>query len=217
MWITKIKIKHDCIIGTRCEKFKVTDTGISFNIFQKQGITHSPQIHTLHGDAKDIKRFLKDIKKDKRVKNLEIEGASFFCIEVRKEKVPSTFKTERLIFVKPVFVDKDGYEYWEIASWERKILTNFIKNLEKDIKNVKILKIIQTKLTDVYFSYLSPKLTPKQKRAMELAFEHGFYNWPKKTDFGKLAKLMKISIPTFREHLKRAEQKLMPNLIRTIK
>jgi predicted DNA binding protein len=216
MWITRIKIKHDCIIGNRCEKFNVTTTGIPFNIFIEKGITYSPQIQTLQGNEEDIKKFIKDLKKDKRITNLEIEGNTVFLTEVRKEKIPSTFKTEKLIFVKPVFVDKQGYEYWEVASWKKSILTEFISNIKKEIKYVKILKIEQTKLTDIYFTHLLPKLTSNQKRAIELAFENGHYAWPKKTDLKKLAKLMKISVPTFREHLKRAEEKIIPDLIKSI-
>lgn len=216
MWFTKIRIKHDCIIGSRCEKFNVVDTGICFNIYQEKGITHSPQINTLHGDEANIKKFLMDLKNDKRITNLEIEGNSFFCIEVRKEKIPATFKTEKLIFVKPIFVDKEGYETWEIASWNKYNLIDFINNLKKDIKNVKILKIQQTKLTDVYYPHLMPKLTPNQKRAIELAFENGYYDFPKKTDMKRLAETMKISTPTFCEHLKKAEKKLMPDIIRSV-
>ncbi len=216
MWIAKIKLKHDCIIGTRCIKFNVMDTGISFNIYQEKGITYSPQIHTVHGDEESIKKFLKDLKKDKRVKALEIEGNSFFCIEVRKEKVPSTFKTEKLIFVKPVFVDNKGYETWEIASWRKDILREFISNVKEEIKDTEILKIQQTKLTDVYYPHLMPKLTPNQKRAIELAFENGFYDFPKRINMEKLAEIMKVSTPTFCEHIKKAEKKLMPDIISAI-
>ena len=74
MWKLKIKLKHDCIIGNRCEKFKVIDTGISFNVHKKNGKVYSPQIHTVYGDQESIKSFLKDLRKDKRVQNLEIEG-----------------------------------------------------------------------------------------------------------------------------------------------
>lgn len=217
MWITKIKIRHDCIIGNRCKKFKVTTTGTPFNVYKEKDITYSPQIQTLHGDKDNIKAFIKDLKEDKRVTNLEVEGNSIFLIEVRKEKIPATFYRPQLFYVKPVFVDTDGYEYWEVASWKKSILTDFIVNLQKEIKNVEVLRVQQTKLTDIYFSRLMPKLTPKQKRAIELAFEQGYYAWPKRADLGKLAKIMKISIPTFREHLKRAEEKLLPDLIRLIK
>ncbi len=216
MWITRLKIKHDCIIGNRCEKFGVIITGMPFNVFVEKGITYSPQIQTLHGSQESIKEFIKDIKKDKRIKNLEVEENTIFLMEIRKEKIPATFHHSKLVFVKPVFVDKQGYEYWEIASWKRKIITDFISNLEKEIEEVKVLKIEQTKLTDIYFSHLAPKLTDNQKRAIELAFEKGYYSWPKRTGFGELAGLMNVSVPTFREHLKKAEEKLMPNLIRPI-
>lgn len=216
MWVTRIKIKHDCIIGNRCEKFKVTTTGNPFNVFQEKGRTYSPQIHTIHGDEKNIKEFIKDLKKDKRIKNLEVEGNTIFLTETRKEKIPATFYHPKLIYVKPVFVDKEGYEYWEVASWTKKILIDFIEHLEKDIKNVEIIRIEQTKLTDIYFPHLMPHLSKNQKKAIELAFEHGYYTWPKKTDLSKLANLMNISVATFREHLKRAEEKLMPNLIKSL-
>ncbi|MFA6072635.1 MAG: helix-turn-helix domain-containing protein [Candidatus Woesearchaeota archaeon] len=217
MWITKLKTKHDCVIGNRCEKFKVTTTGTPFNVFIEKGITYSPQIQTLQGDEVNIKEFIKDFKKEKRIINLEIEGNTIFFIEVRKDKIPSTFYHTKLIFVKPVFVDKSGYECWEVASWKKEILSKFIVSLEKEIKNVEILKIEETKISDIYFAHLLPDLTSHQKRALELAFEEGFYAWPKRTDFGKLANIMHVSVPTFREHLKRAEEKLMPDLIKSIK
>lgn len=222
MWITKLKIKHDCIIGNRCKKFSVTATGTPFNVYIKNKITYSPQLHKIEGNPKDIKKFISDLGRDKKVSNLEIEGNNVFFIEVQKKKkvTASIFSTfgPKIIFVKPVFVDKDGYEYWEVASWKKEILAEFIDGIVKEVsKDVEILKIEQTKLKDVYFSHLMPILTPNQTRAITLAFEKGYYLWPRKSSLGKLAKEMKISVPTFREHLKRAEEKLMPNLISQVK
>ncbi len=216
MWITRIKVKHDCIIGNRCEKFKVTTTGTAFNVFRENGITYAPQMQVIHGNENQTKEFIRDLKKDKRVKHLETEGNIIFLVEIRRDKIPSTFYNPKLIYVKPVFVDEKGYEYWEVASWQRKVLTDFIEHIERGIGKVEILKLEQTKLTDIYFSRLMPKLTEHQKQAVELAFKYGFYEWPKKTSLGKLAKIMRVSVPTFREHLKRAEEKLMPDLMRLI-
>jgi len=222
MWITRLKIKHDCIIGNRCKKFQVTTLGTPFNVFVKDGFTYSPQLHRINGEEKNIKRFISDLKKDRKVKNLEIEKNNVFVIEVQKKKkvTASVFAalSPQIIFVKPVFVDKEGYEYWEVASWKKSILSQFIKSIKDEVsKDVKILKIKQTKLTDIYYSHLMPKLTESQQKAVTLAFEEGYYQWPKKTDLGKLAKLMKVSIATYREHLKKAEQKLMPDLIHSIR
>jgi predicted DNA binding protein len=216
MWITNLKIKHDCIIGNRCKEFGITEIGIPFNVFIEKGVTYSPQIQTLHGDQERIDKYIKDIKKDKRVTNFEREGSTIFLVEVRRDKIPATYHHNKIIFTKPVFTDKEGYEHWEIASWKKSILTEFIIHMEKQKISVEIKKIKQTKLDDIYFAHLQPKLTPSQKKAIELAFENGYYEWPKRTDLGNLAKKMKVSIPTFREHLKRAEAKIMPNIIKSI-
>ncbi|MDD5700293.1 MAG: helix-turn-helix domain-containing protein [Candidatus Nanoarchaeia archaeon] len=216
MWITKIRAKHDCVIGNRCEKFGVTTIGTPFSVFQEKGVTYAPQIQTVHGDGAQIKKFVADLKKDERIREFEVEGNTVFFIEIRKEKIPSSFYNPKLIHVKPVFVDAKGYEFWEVASWDRKVLTDFIANLEKNIDFAEVLKLEKTKLEDIYFSRLMPRLSGHQKRAVELAFENGFYRWPKKTNFIKLARLMKVSVPTFREHLKRAEEKLMPDLMRLV-
>ncbi len=114
-------------------------------------------------------------------------------------------------------MDTDGYEYWEVASWKKETLTEFIKHLQESLDDVKVEKIQQSKLTDIYFIHLRPKLSSKQKRALELALELGYYKWPKRADFAKLSKAMGVSVQTFREHLKRAEQKVMPDLIKQIK
>jgi len=221
MWITRLKIRHDCIIGNRCRKFSVTTLGTPFSVYVKKGITHSPQIQTIYGEEKNIKEFISELKKDKKVTNLEVEGNTVFLVEIQKKKkvTASIFSTlgPKIIFVKPVFVDKEGFEYWEVASWKKSILTEFIAGITNEVtKNVKVLKIGQTKLTDIYFSRLMPRLTKNQKAAINLAFENGYYSWPKKTDLGKLAKAMKISVSTFREHLKRAEEKLLPDLIKSM-
>ena len=221
MWTTRLKIKHDCVIGNRCKKFGVTTTGTPFSVYIKGNTTYSPQLHTIDGVSEKVKEFLKDLKKDKKVSKLEIEGNTIFFIEVEKKKKITSSVYARLgpkiIFIKPVFVDKQGFEYWEVASWDRTIITDFISGITKEVtKDVEVMKIEQTKLNDIYFSRLMPNLTELQKKAISLAFENGYYKWPKETDFQKLSKLMKVSVPTFREHLKKAEEKLMPELIERI-
>ncbi len=214
MWICRLRIRHDCIIGNRCRKFGVTTIGVPFSVYLEDGITHAPQVQTIYGDDSKVSEFIEDLKKDSRVTNLEHEGNTIFCIEVRKDRIPSSYYSQKLLYVKPVFVDKDGYEYWEVTSWDRQILTGFIDGIQKQIEDVKVLKMNQSRITDIYFSHLVPKLTDKQRKAILLAQEKGWYSWPKKTDLGELSKIMGVSIPTFREHLKRAEGKIMPELVR---
>jgi predicted DNA binding protein len=214
MWILKLKIKHDCTIGSRCEKFKVVSYSIPLGNWKGKGISYTSERHTLEGDEKNIKRFINDLKKDKRIKNIEIDKNTLFFISYnKKEKIPSSFYNQKMFFTQPVFVDKEGFEYWEVGSYDRKILEKFLDNFEKQKGiQVELLSFKSTKLNNVYFPAVMPELTEKQKRAFELAVENGYYTLPKRTDLKKLAKLAGIALATYAEHLKRAESKVIQKL-----
>ncbi len=214
MWILKLKIKHDCTIGNRCEKYNVKSYSIPLGNWSEKGYNYTSERHTLEGSEENIKDFIIDIKKEKNIINLEIDKNTLFFIgKSKSKKIPTSFYNQKMFFSKPVFVDKGGYEYWEIGSWDRSILTDFVENLknQKQIE-INILYFKKTKLNDVYFPSIMPQLTDKQKRAFDLAVEEGYYDIPKRIDLKKLSKLMKISLATYQEHLKRAEAKIIPKL-----
>ncbi len=213
MWVLKLKIKHDCTIGNRCEKFGVISYSLPLGNWKEKGCSFTSERHTLESKSESIKEFLEDIKKDKRVNNLEISGNTMFFIGKSKEKIPSSFYNQKMFFTKPVFVDKKGYEYWEVASYDRNILSDFLKKLKKQsYEHLEILKFKNIRLDNIYFPAIAPNLTEKQKEVFELAVEEGYYDIPKRTDLTKLAKIMKISVATYQEHLKRAEAKIVPKL-----
>ena len=76
-----------------------------------------------------------------------------------------------------------------------------------------MLQFKEIKLNNIYFPAIAPDLTEKQKEVFELAIKEGYYDIPKRTDLIKLAKIKKVSIATFQEHLKRVEAKIIPRLI----
>jgi len=214
MWILKLKIKHDCTIGNRCEKFKVLSYSIPLGNWEEKGYSFTAERHTIEGKPEDIRQFFKDIKKEKRVRNLEIAGNTMFFIGKSKKKIPSSFYTQKMFFTKPVFVDEKGYEYWEVASYDRNVLGDFLKELkEQHYEHFEMLQFRNIKLDNIYFPAIAPDLTEKQKEAFELAIREGYYDIPKRTDLNKLAKMTGISVATFQEHLKRAEAKIVPRLV----
>ena len=213
MWILKLKIKHECTIGSRCEKFKVVSYSIPLGNWQEKNCYFTSERHTIEGDTEAIKKFFNDIKKDKKIMNLEISGNTMFFIGRSKEKIPSSFYSQKMFFTKPVFVDKQGYEYWEIASYDRNVLSRFLNNMEKEhYEHFEMLQFKEVKLNNIYFPAIAPELTEKQKRVLEVAVEEGYYDIPKRADLKKLAQIMKVSLATYQEHLKRAEAKIIPKL-----
>ena len=90
------------------------------------------------------------------------------------------------------------------------------KELEKVIGfstkylDAKILVFRKEKITNISFTKILPELTNNQKKAMQLAINHGYYDYPKKITLPDLAKKMKIAYSTFQAHLKKAEGKIFP-------
>lgn len=214
MWLLRLKIKHNCTIGNRCKKFQVISYSIPLGNWKEKNFSFTSERHTLEGNPENIKNFFKDIKKDVRVKNLEISGNTMFFIGKGKEKIPSSFYNQKMFFPKPVFVDKQGFEYWEVASYEKIMLSKFFQLLKRQkYQCLEMLQFKNIKLDNIYFPAIAPNLTEKQRRVFELAVENGYYDIPKRTDLKRLAHAMKISLATFQEHLKRAEAKVIPRFI----
>lgn len=216
MWIARIALKHDCLLGNRCEKFKVTLQSVAFSAFKEGSKTMTSSMHCMSGDAKNMDDFVADLKKDKNAVKLERKGDTFFLLEMANVKAVE-FYTPKIIFVKPVVVDSNGRELWEIGTWEREELMKFVENVKQKISDFKLMNFHKIAIDNVFFPKLMPDLTAKQKRAIELAVGAGYYKTPRETDLRKLAKFMGISLSTYEQHLRAAEEKLIPNSLYSVK
>jgi predicted DNA binding protein len=216
MWIAEIKLKHDCVLGNRCAEFGVSLQSLDLNEEAKGSVLKTSSIHQMKGEMKDVRKFVEDLKKDKRVTYLEFSGKTLFLIEKAKKK-PVSFFNRRMFFVKPVVIDNEGYEYWEIASHKKEELIRFIGKVEPLVDVFELIGIKQIQLENIYFPKVMPKLTDKQQKALELAIEKGYYQIPKGINLRALAKLMKISLATYQVHLQKAESKIIPDTISFLK
>lgn len=223
MWILQLKLQHNCIIGNRCRKFKCTAIGYPLETYKEKGYSYVLHLEKIDGEERNIVLFLQDLKKDKAVTHFEANNNTvFFLYKTKEEKsFPGQLShAEKKIFhTKPVFVDQQGYEHWEVCAWNRDDLTHFIEFLKKNTKDLrafKIERIQKTNLNEVFFPQIMPAITPLQKRAMDLAIAEGYYEFPRKIELEQLAKIMKLSLSTYREHLRKAEKRLLPHLNTTM-
>lgn len=219
MWLLQLTLKHNCIIGNRCRKFKCTSTGYPLDSYSKKGYIYALHFEKIEGEQKNIHKLLIDLKKDKAVTHFETNNNTVFFLYKTKEKkaLPGQLShAEKKIFhTKPVFVDTYGYEHWEVCAWNREDINHFISFLKENTKNLydfKIRQIKKTKLTEVFFPQIMPEITANQKRALNVAIQEGYYDYPRKIELKMLAKMMHISLSTYREHLRKAERQLLPHL-----
>ena len=216
MWLAKFKNWHkDCIIRPRCVKYNVTDLVYLVNSWIEKGKFHYTELHILQGKEEDIKKFASDLKKDKSFIKFEQKGNYIMTLNVKpfNNKFYSVVFDPKLVYVKPVVQRADGYEDWELACWDKEPLMSIMKIPTFDMKLKSIEKV---KLTNLFVPQIYPKLSPKQKEAIETAIKNGYYNYPRKIELVKLAKIMKISRQTYQEHLRKAEIKLIPFLTENI-
>ena len=212
MWIAKFKLIHDCMFTNRCVKFGVSLQSIPLTVFRLRGKTYTSSLHHASGEKSSIDAFFADLKKERGVKKMESKGATLFVVEKTGTQAIQ-FHTPMVFFVKPVLMSSSGYELWEIASWEKAELTKFIGNIGRKVGQVQLVKLAQKPIANIFYPRLMPDLTKNQKQALELAIEEGYYQVPRKTGLRALAKLMGLSLSTYQAHLRKAEQKMIPNIL----
>jgi len=218
MWYLKFKLKHtDCIVHPLVEKYNLHVEFYPLGSYLKGNFVYTSSIHILKGDEKDIKKYLAELKKDKRIVKIEVSKVIFMLTkENSSKKTYQVMYNPKLLYITPAFNSPDGFEIWDVACWDRKPLEELIEVMEKAKTTIyfEVLKFEEKDMDDIYILQLFPQLPKKQRQAIELAYKHGYYQFPKKTNLDKLAKMMGISKATFQENLKKAEAKLIPLLLR---
>jgi len=219
MWVLKIRVRERWnIYSGRTSRFKVKIYFYSQNNYVEKDRIYFVASGIIEGDQEAKRKFLLDLKKDKKIKYIEWNDDFFLCTysepkTSKRGKAVSVAYNPRLIFLKPVIIDEDGWEEWEVASTRREDLQAFIKPA-KVLPNIesKIFYLKRQKISNIMIYAMLPKLTERQRKAVILAIKNGYYGYPRKVTLERLARAMKISTSTYQFHLAKAESKIMPFL-----
>ena len=208
MWVLKLKLSTEKqFIGNMAVKHKVSLTGYPLSYWKDKKWIYLVSAGFIFGEEKNKKAFIKDIKKQPELVELESKGD--FLVAVTKQPLfTEPVYNPKIIRLNPVFINKSGYHIWDLASFDRKLLVSVINFTERYL-DAKVLKFKQEKISNISFTRLLPELTKNQKKALEIAINTGYYEYPKKIKMEDLAKRMEISYSTFQAHLKKAEGKIL--------
>lgn len=218
MWYLKFKIKHnDCMYASKLEELQLSVFFHPLGNYKKNKNIFTSAIQKISGKEDSIKKYYQYLKKHKstvkieRYKNLIFTLAKHHESSVAYESIYSP----ELFYPIPAFLDKGGFEVWEISCWDRKPLEKLIDTMMKSKTTIhfQILSFSKKTLHEIYLLKLLPNLSKSQKNAIELAYRKGYYSYPKKTDLNELSKIMGVGKSTFQEHLKKAEGKIIPYLV----
>lgn len=219
MWIAKFKLKDDeDIYNPLCVKFMVELFAVPYANFVKGSKINLLIGCVISGSEENKKKFVEEMKKDKRIKLVE-QHHDFIFIHVQHSLSRETkseiriFYNPQYIRVKPVHVSSDGWEYWEVACLNRIELNKLVQVATKHYHG-ELFSIKEEKLKGVTSLELTPHLSEKQLGALRIAYKGGYYNYPRKSTLPDLAKSVKRSYSTFQEHLRKAENKLLDHFLR---
>jgi len=222
MWQLKIKgYDKNNIYGSKAINNKVSVVYYPSNHYIDKNKYYFIVVGFIDGSEENIKSFFTELKKDNKpsknkryVVKLEVEGNFFTCITCQHKKIESDkfvhlFYNPKFIHINPATISPDGLEEWNIIALGRKEIEKLIKISEKKY-NAEVLSLKKVKLKNLGILSMLPTLTNRQKIAFDLAVSNRYYNYPRKTELNKLAQMMKISLSTYQEHLRKAEIKLLP-------
>ncbi len=219
MWVAKIRNKHDdCVTTPKVVKHQITVYATPGTSYTDEKYIYNTGFLHLVGPDKNKLNFIRDLKKDKRVVRVEVNKDLLVLLERRpkEQEAYSAFRSPEILCIQPIFCNpQDGFEYWEICSWDKKHIQKFLEEISK-VGKPELLSMQQMKLNDMYFFHFIPHLTSKQKEALELAIQAGYYAVPRKIELAQLAKGMHITPQAFSEHLRKAEAKLIPSLTKSL-
>jgi len=215
MWVANIKLNGEReIFGKRTKKFNVSLSGYPISNSIKGKFIYIYIVGNVFGEDKNKKDFLNSLKEEKNI--LKIESVNDFCVILLKRKLDyRVFYNPNLVYLKPVLILNNGDNLFELGSFDKKELIKFLSYIRKHY-STELSSIKNKEVSNISIISLYPKITNKQKRAFELALLNGYYEFPKKIDIHKLARLMDVSFSTYRTHLRKAESKLMPFVFNSI-
>jgi len=124
--------------------------------------------------------------------------------------------------------DADLFKEWELnliytapsLISEDRIIVSFISSQKDMIKFVELVKAHIGKVVNMTFKKsayekkdLLTILTDKQREVMIAAYRHGYYDIPTRIGSERLSQKMNISKPTLLEHLRKAERRIMTEIL----
>ncbi|HLD12826.1 MAG TPA: helix-turn-helix domain-containing protein [Candidatus Nanoarchaeia archaeon] len=210
MWVCKFRFKDDsCPFSTRTEKFQVHCYQYPLRALKsKRGWCYISS-NILFGDDIKKKLFLEDMRRDAAINNFEVDG-NFFVASVcgRDEPWIQDFYNQTILFPKPVINAPDGFEYWEIASFDKESVLKVFRLAEKNL-GASLLQVHESGPASLCIPRVMPELTDKQWHAFDIATKQGYYNFPRSVNLEDLSRLCQVSRPTYEEHLRKAEGKII--------
>lgn len=156
--------------------------------------------------------YLESLKKYKMLKKIRIiskdeRSALLKTIWKNKNSSYDIVFNNNCLYASPV-TQENGYEIYSIIAEKPKEIKNLMGEFST-IGQIKVFKVGEYQKTPNSFT-----LTERQLSALQIALNNRYYSWPRKITLDELSQIAHQKRRAFQENLRKAEAKVLPNLIK---
>ena len=145
------------------------------------------------------------------IRVIKREGSWFTAImkiNTPQQLIPSLQKLDlNLIWETPIFKSKDRFVFGCVGD------DGEFKKLLEAVREFGEITSVRFQKPSFHSHDITECLTGKQKDVMMAAWKTGYYDYPRRTNAGELAKGIGLSKATTLEHLRKAENRLMTTIL----
>lgn len=162
----------------------------------------------LKGDLRQREETLELLASREDVTIINRSDDLIVCQTIHPLKAREVFNPH-VMHLEPITVHDDGTHSWTLGSWDRDILNGACDFLLNQYGG-KLVRMGNSQHNNVCLLRMNTGLTEKQKNALMLAIDRGYYETPRKATLRELSEEMGLSFSTYQSHLRKAERKVMP-------
>ncbi|MFW9918105.1 MAG: helix-turn-helix domain-containing protein [Candidatus Thorarchaeota archaeon] len=203
----------NCIIEISSEHYyscKLTRMiPVRVSIVTINGDTGFGIIESLKHEERSIQQYVDELSKSESIKSVTVTHKApqaYWTRVVHKVEGPSIYETilqSGCMTYLPIVVE-NGIQTHVVLAPSREVLSNMLHMLRDRFSFVRIKRIRPTPS-----GLLDIDLTSKQRDAIDLAVESGYYNIPRKCTIEELGEKLGIKRVAMQERLRRAEQRVI--------
>jgi predicted DNA binding protein len=215
----RFDVQHDCpycILTERYEGLKITSWD---NASTHVAVVTSKEPGYLEAFERDLAEMLPYATVSRQCCGLEVVIDNR---DVDPDSVTSLIATTGCWCAQPT-VAEGGWEKYRVFSWDKANILDLVGKIKAARGIVKLESVHQLGLPSFTEEMLVPVdslfdgLTAKQSDVLILAIKHGYFDSPAKVSADEMARLAGLSRSTFMEHLRKAEGKLLINVLPLLK
>jgi predicted DNA binding protein len=210
-----LEIRHDCPYCVLTERYSGLRISSWDNVTTHVAVVISSKPEDLEAFEAELASFLPYATVNRQCCGLEIVIQNRDC---DPRSVTALIASTHCWSAQPA-VAEGGWERYRVFSWDKSNILNLVNLIKENGGTVRVGAMHQVGLPSFTEEMLVPVeslmagLTDKQIGVLTSALEQGYFESPARISADEMARLAGLSRSTFMEHLRKAEGKLLSNVL----